>query len=49
MDYDGEMVSCDMMYIPIFIKSGRDLQVILRICLRNLTGCNVGIADLRYF
>jgi hypothetical protein len=30
-------------YIPSFTKIDTGVQVILRFCLRNLRGCNVGI------
>jgi hypothetical protein len=32
-----------------FMKIGTGVQAILRFCLRNLTGCNVGITDERDF
>jgi hypothetical protein len=38
-----EMVSCSMMYIPSFTG----FKEILRFCLRNLRGCNVGITEGR--
>jgi hypothetical protein len=34
-------------YMPSFVKDDADVQVILRFFLRNLRGCNVGIADGR--
>jgi hypothetical protein len=34
-------------YIPSFMKIGTDVQLILRSCLRNLRGSNVGITDGR--
>jgi hypothetical protein len=37
------MASCDMTYIPSFMKTGADVQAILRVCLRYLRVCNVGI------
>jgi hypothetical protein len=37
------MVSCDMIYIPSFMKIGTGVQAILRFGLRNLRGCNVCI------
>jgi hypothetical protein len=40
-----EMVSCGMIYIPSFMKISRGLQAILRFCLSNFKGCNVGIID----
>jgi hypothetical protein len=36
-----------MTYIPTFMKTGRGVERILRFCLRNLKGCNVGITDGR--
>jgi hypothetical protein len=48
MKYPVQMVSCGMIYIPSFIKVGTSVQAILRFCLRNLRGCNVGITDGRY-
>jgi uncharacterized protein YraI len=47
MTYTVEMASCGMTYIPSFMKSGTGVQVILRLCLGNLNGCNVGITDGR--
>jgi hypothetical protein len=45
MEYAIEMASCGMMYIPRFMKIGADIQAILRLCLRSLRDCNVGITD----
>jgi hypothetical protein len=42
-----EVASGGMMYIPSFMKTGTGVQAILRFCLRNLRGYNVGIADGR--
>jgi hypothetical protein len=47
MMYAVEMASCDMIYLPSFMKIGTGVQTILRFCLRNLKGCNVGITDRR--
>jgi hypothetical protein len=47
MKYAVEMGSGDMIYLPSFIKIDTGLQAILRFCVRNLTGCNVGITDGR--
>jgi hypothetical protein len=33
--------------LPSFMKIGTDTAAILRLCLGNLTGCNVGISDVR--
>jgi uncharacterized protein YraI len=43
MKYTVEMVSGAMVYISNFMKIGSGIQVILRFCLSNLRGCNVGI------
>jgi hypothetical protein len=32
-------------YGPSFMKIGTDVQAMLRFCLRNLRGCNIGITD----
>jgi hypothetical protein len=37
-----KVVSDVMINIPSFIKTGTGVQAILRFCLRNLNGCNVG-------
>jgi hypothetical protein len=34
-------------YIPSFMKVDIGVQAILKLCLRNLKGCNVGITDER--
>jgi hypothetical protein len=34
-----------MIYIPSFTKVSKGIQAILRVCLRNLNTCNVGITD----
>jgi hypothetical protein len=34
-------------YIPSFMKIGTGIQAILRFCLRNMRGYNVGITDGR--
>jgi hypothetical protein len=44
-----EMSSGGMTYIPSFMKIGTGVQAILRIFLRNFTGCNIGITDGRDF
>jgi hypothetical protein len=36
-----------MIYTQNFMKIGADDQTILRGCLRNLKGCNVGVTDER--
>jgi uncharacterized protein YraI len=40
-----EMGSGGMKCIPNVMKIGTGVQAILRFCLRNLKGCNVGISD----
>jgi hypothetical protein len=47
MMYDVEMALCYVICLPIFMKIGTGVQAILRFCLRNLKGCNVGITDRR--
>jgi uncharacterized protein YraI len=47
MKYSVKMASYDKTYSPSFMKIGTGVQVILRFCLRNLRGCNVGISDGR--
>jgi hypothetical protein len=49
MKYAVEMVSCGIICIPSFMKIDTGVQVILRFCLRNLRGYNVGTADGRDF
>jgi hypothetical protein len=39
------MGSGGMINIPSFMKIGMGVQAILRFCLSNLRGCNVGITD----
>jgi hypothetical protein len=48
MKHGAEMASCVMLYIPSFMKTGIDVQAILKFCLSNLRGCNDGITDERY-
>jgi hypothetical protein len=45
MKYVVEVASCGMIHIPSFMKTGTDIEAVLRFCLRNLRGCNVGITD----
>jgi hypothetical protein len=45
--YAVEMASYRMINMSSFMKIGTGVQVILRFCLRNLRGCNVGITDWR--
>jgi hypothetical protein len=44
-----EMTSCNMIYVRSFMKIGAGTQAILKFCLRNLRGCDVGITDGRDF
>jgi hypothetical protein len=41
MTLDGYYV-----YILNFMKIGTDFRAVIRLCLRNLRGCKVGIIDL---
>jgi hypothetical protein len=49
--YAIEMDSGGTIYIyiykPPFMKIGTCVQATLRLCLRNLRGCNIGITDGR--
>jgi hypothetical protein len=45
MMYAIELASDVMIYIPSFMKIGTGIQAMLRFCLSNLRGCNVGITD----
>jgi hypothetical protein len=45
--YSDEMASCVMIYVPSLMKTGTDVQAILRFCFRNLRFFNVGITDRR--
>jgi hypothetical protein len=47
MKYAVDMVSCGVIYIPSFMKSGAGIQAILRFSLRNSRSCNVGSTDGR--
>jgi hypothetical protein len=40
------MVSCGVIYLQSFRKIGRGIQAVLKFCLRNLRGYNVGITDV---
>lgn len=42
-----EMTSGGMIYVPSYMKIGRDVQAISGFCLRNFMSCNIGITDLR--
>jgi hypothetical protein len=43
------MGSGGMIYIPSFIKICKVVEGILRFCLRNLRGCNVGVNGGRIY
>jgi hypothetical protein len=45
MKYAAEMALYGMILVPSFIKIGTGVQAILRFCLRNLRGSNVGIMN----
>jgi hypothetical protein len=45
--YAIEMAACGVIYVPSFKKIGPGAQAILRFCLKNIRGCNVGIPDGR--
>jgi hypothetical protein len=47
MEYAAETASCGTAYIPSLMKIGIGVQKILRICLRNMRGCNAGNTDGR--
>jgi uncharacterized protein YraI len=47
MMYAVDMASCGIIYAPSFMKIGRGVQAILRFCLNNLRGCDVGVTDGR--
>jgi hypothetical protein len=49
LKYAVEMGSGGMIYIPSFMKTGTGVQEIVRRCLGNLGGCNLGITDGRDF
>jgi hypothetical protein len=40
-----EMASCGMINLISFMEIGTGIQAILRFCLRNLRGCDVGITN----
>jgi hypothetical protein len=43
MKYAVEMTSYGMMYRPSFTNIDAGIQAILKVCFRNLRGCNVDI------
>jgi hypothetical protein len=46
MMYAIKMASYGIIYLTHFMKIGTGVQVILRFCLRNLRGHNVGMTDM---
>jgi hypothetical protein len=42
-----EMASCGMIFLPSYMKTGAGVQAVLKFCLRNLRGCNVGISEVK--
>jgi hypothetical protein len=49
MKYTVEVASCGTICIESFMNIDIGFQVILRFCLGDLNGCNVGITDRRDF
>jgi hypothetical protein len=47
MIYTVEIGSGGVIHIQSFTKIGTGVQAILKFCLRNLRGCNVGITEGR--
>jgi hypothetical protein len=47
MKHTNETNFGGMIYMQSFMKIGKDVQEILRFCLRNLNGYNVGITNGR--
>jgi hypothetical protein len=45
MMYSTEVGSCGMIFLSRYMKTGTDIQAILRFCLRKLRGYYVGITD----
>jgi hypothetical protein len=45
MEYGAEMLLFRIIYVPSFMKIDAGVLAILRICLRNLRGCNVAVTD----
>jgi hypothetical protein len=43
--YAVEMASCDVIYIPSFMKIDTGVQAMSRFCHRNLRGCNICITN----
>jgi hypothetical protein len=49
MQYASGIALCGLIYATSFMKIGTGVQGILKCCLINLRGCNVGITDVRDF
>jgi hypothetical protein len=47
MKWTVEMGLTGMIYIPSFMKIGKGAEGILRFCVNNLKGCNIGITSGR--
>jgi hypothetical protein len=47
LKYVAQMTSCGIIYIPSFMKISTGVEAILRFCLINLRGYNVGTTDGR--
>jgi hypothetical protein len=47
VNHGVEMALYSMIYVPSFMKIGTDIQAVLRFCLSNLRGCNVGVTNGR--
>jgi hypothetical protein len=41
-----DLMQCDIhSYMSSFMKTGTDIQTVLRVCFRNLRSCNAGNTD----
>jgi hypothetical protein len=47
MESVAEMASYDMINVPSFMEIGAGVQAILKLYLRNLRDCNIGITEVR--
>jgi uncharacterized protein YraI len=47
MKYAVDTASGDITYIPSFMKIGSGVRVMVKLCLVDLKGCNVGITEGR--
>jgi hypothetical protein len=45
--YAVDIAKYGMIYLPSFMKIVKDIQAILRFCLRSLIGCDAGITNGR--